>query len=142
MDYITIDTLRKLQSAGFTYPEYENTLYYGNMYYYHNDEYLVGGFCEASLSDLDKEVVQHGDWLPNATQLLAWLKNTDFKVCISIDDSSYHSIQATDKMNGMLYIGGDYTLANALAKVIFKICKSNRREYIPKPTLRVQIIDE
>ena len=39
MDYITIDTLRKLQAVGFTYPEYEHFLNIGMMFFYNDDEY-------------------------------------------------------------------------------------------------------
>ena len=141
MDYITIDTLRKMKAAGFSYPEYEHFLNYGMLYYYHDDEYFIGGFSVGDFSSLDKEVARQGEWLPEATQLLEWLTNTDFKVNITIEDRQYFSIQAIDMIDGTLYNGGGLTLANALAKTITKICKTNRRNFIPKPKLRLELIE-
>ena len=46
MDYITIDTLRKMKAVGFTYPEYEHFLNYGMLFYYNDDEYFIGGFSK------------------------------------------------------------------------------------------------
>ena len=141
MDYITIDTLRKMKEVGFTYPDYEHFLNYGMLFYYNDDEYTVGGFSNNTFSDLDKEVAQQGEWLPEAAQLLEWLTNTDFKVTVSIDEGQYFSIQAIDTTDGTLFNGGGLTLANALAKTITKICKSNRRSYVPRAKLRLEIIE-
>ena len=141
MDYITIDTLRKMRAVGFTYPEYEHLLNYGMLFYYNDDEYVIGGFSNDTFSDLDKEVARQGEWLPEATQLLEWLTNTDFKVDISIDEWQYFSIQAIDMIDGTLFNGGGLTLANALAKTITKICKANRRSYVPRTKLRLEIIE-
>ena len=141
MDYITIDTLRKMKAVGFSYPEYEHFLNYGMLFYYNDDEYFIGGFSNNTFSDLDKEVAQQGEWLPEAAQLLEWLTNTDFKVTISIDEGHYFSIQVIDTTDGTLFNGGGLTLANALAKTIAKICKSNRRSYVPRAKLRLEIIE-
>lgn len=141
MDYITIDTLRKMKAVGFTYPEYEHFLNYGMLFYYNDEEYFIGGFSNNTFSDLDKEVAQQGEWLPEAAQLLEWLTNTDFKVTISIDEGQYFSIQAIDITDGTLFNGGGLTLANALAKTITKICKANRRSYVPRAKLRLEIFD-
>ena len=141
MDYITIDTLRKMKEVGFTYPEYEHFLNYGMLFYYNDEEYFIGGFSNNTFSDLDKEVAQQGEWLPEAAQLLEWLTNTDFKVTISIDEGQYFSIQAIDITDGTLFNGGGLTLANALAKTITKICKANRRSYVPRAKLRLEIFD-
>ena len=141
MDYITIDTLRKMKAVGFTYPEYEHFLNYGMLFYYNDEEYFIGGFSNNTFSDLDKEVAQQGEWLPEAAQLLEWLTNTDFKVTISIEEGHYFSIQAIDTTDGTLFNGGGLTLANALAKTITKICKANRRSYVPRAKLRLEIFD-
>jgi len=141
MDYITIDTLRKMKAVGFSYPDYEHFLNYGMLYYYHNDEYFIGGYSNGNFSDQDREVAQQGEWLPEAVQLLEWLTNTDFKVSISIDDEQYFTIQAIDMIDGTLFNGGGLTLANALAKTITKICKSKHRPYIPKTRLKLEIIE-
>ena len=141
MDYITIDTLRKMKAVGFTYPEYEHFLNYGMLFYYNDEEYFIGGFSNNTFSDLDKEVAQQGEWLPEAAQLLEWLTNTDFKVTISIDEGQYFSIQAIDITDGTLFNGGGLTLANALAKTITKICKANRQSYVPRAKLRLEIFD-
>lgn len=81
-------------------------------------------------------VAEQGEWLPEASQLLAWLKSTDFHVAISMDETSYYAVQATDTINHAIYVGGDYSLANALANVILKICKSHLRAYTPKSSIR------
>lgn len=141
MDYITIDTLKKMRAVGFTYPEYEHFLNFGMLFYYNDEEYFVGGFSNDTFSELDKEAALNGEWLPEAAQLLEWLTNTDFKVTISNDDGQYFSIQAIDMIDGTHFIGGGLTLANALAKTITKICKSNRRSYIPRTRLRLGIIE-
>ncbi len=142
MDYITIDTLRKLQAVGFTYPEYEHFLNVGMLFFYNDDEYLIGGFCNDNFSEKDIEVAQQGVWLPESSQLLEWLKNTHFNVKITLNEEAYYSVQATDTINQSLYSGSGYPLANALAKVIIKICKSKQRAYIPEPTLRLHIEQE
>lgn len=142
MDYITIYTLRKMRVVGFSYPEYEHFLNHGMLFYYQDDEYLIGGFSKDDFTEQDKEVAQQGEWLPEATQLLKWLQKVDFSVAVSMDEVNYYSVQAMDTINGAIYTGGDYTLANALAKVIIKVCKSNRREYTPKTTLRLRAIEE
>lgn len=136
MDFLTIHTLRKMRVAGFSYPEYEHFLNQGNLFYYQDDEYLIGGFSKDDFTEQDKIVAEHGEWLPEASQLLAWLKSTDFHVAISMDETSYYAVQATDTINHAVYVGGDYTLANALANVILKICKSHLRAYTPKSSIR------
>lgn len=136
MDYITIYTLQKMRAAGFSYPEYEHFLNHGMLFYYQDDEYRIGGFSKADFTEQDKLVAEQGEWLPEASQLLAWLKNTDFHVAISLDESNHYAVQATDRINNAVYAGGDYTLANALAKVIMKICKSHLRQYTPQSSIR------
>ena len=139
MDYITIDTMKMLKSVGFSYPEYEHALNNGMLYYYNGDEYFIGGFTMNSFSSLDHEVAKHGQWLPYASQLLKWLQNTDFSVIISTDADTYFSVQAKDLINGEIYSCGGATCANALAKLIFKICKSKKRRYVPRETLWIPI---
>ena len=51
MDYITIETLRKMREAGFTYPDYERLLNYGMLYHYNGDEYFIGGFSAGGFCD-------------------------------------------------------------------------------------------
>ena len=141
MDHITIDTLRKMKAAGFSYPDYEHFLNFGMLYYYNDDAYFIGGYSAGEFSDKDREVAAHGEWLPEASQLLSWLTDTDFRVNISVDDGMYFSIQATDMADGTIYNGGDLTLANALAKTITKICKSKHRPYIPNTKPRLEITE-
>ena len=141
MDYITIDTLRKMKAVGFSYPDYEHFLNFGMLYYYNEDEYFIGGYSAGEFTDKDREVAEHGEWLPEASQLLSWLTDTDFTVNISVDDEMYFAIQATDMVDGTAYNGGGLTLANALAKTITKICKSKHRPYIPKSRLTLEIIE-
>ena len=139
MDYITIDTLRKMRAVGFSYPYYEHLLNYGMLYHYNGDEYFIGGFSAGGFNDQDREAAEHGEWLPEAAQLLSWLRDTHFSVNLSVEDM-YCSVQAADMTNGALYNGGGFTPADALAKTIIKICKSNRRPYIPESRLRLEIM--
>ena len=131
MDYITIETLRKMKASGFSYPEYEHFLNYGMLYYYHHDEYFIGGYSAGEFSDLDREVAQNGEWLPEATQLLEWLAINDFTVNITIDDSKYFIVQATGIVDSSLFDGAAPDLSNALAATITKICKSKCHPDIP-----------
>lgn len=141
MDYITIGTLQKMRSAGFSYPDYEHFLNYGMVYRYNGEEYFIGGSSDGDFTDQDREAAEHGEWLPEASQLLSWLTDTDFSVEICVEDGAYFLIRATDKTDGTPYRGGGYTLANALARVIIKICKSNRRPYLPKSRQRLAIVE-
>ena len=142
MDYITIETLHNLKSVGFSYPEYEHLLNRGMIYYYEGTEYFVGGFSNNGFTPKDIEVVRSGVWLPTAIQLMKWLNNTDFIFTLTSDENDYYTVLATDTVNGARYKGGGLTSANALAKTIFKICKSHQREYKPRTTLRLSIIGE
>lgn len=49
-------------------------------------------------------VAERGEWLPEASQLLAWLKSTDFHVATSMDETSYYAVQATDTINHAVYV--------------------------------------
>lgn len=140
MDYITVHTLRKLKKAGFSYPEYEHSLQTGMVYYYQDDEYTIGGGTFASFSEFDKAAARDGEWLPDSEQLLSWLKYTDFKVDISVE-GNYFAVQATDLINGSVFTRDGFTLANALAFLIRKICKSKQREYVPRSPLILQVLE-
>ena len=139
MDHISIETLGKLRAVGFTYPEYEHFINYGMVYYYNGDEYFIGGYSTGDFSERDKEVAKYGEWLPDSSQLLSWLTDTAFSVTISVEDL-FFSVQAIDTVDGTQYIGRDVTPANALAKTIIKICKANRRPYVPPIKPRLEII--
>ena len=141
MDYITLNTLQSLKDVGFSYPEYEHFLNNGMLFYYQGDEYFIGGYSNGNFSKQDMEIARNGVWLPEASQLLAWLVHTGFRVTITNEENGYYNIQAIDLINGSEYKGKDLTFANTLAVVIKKICKSQKREYIPEVTFRLQIID-
>ena len=140
MDYITVHTLRKLKKAGFSYPDYEHFLNKGMVYYYQDNEYFIGGRTFDSFTEFDKAAARDGEWLPEACQLLSWLRNTDFKVDISVE-GNYFAVQATDLIIGSVFLSEGYSLADTLAFLIRKICKSKQREYVPQSVLRLQILE-
>lgn len=142
MDYITFDTIQKLQSVGFTYPEYEHCLNHGMLFYYNGDEYTIGGFTMDSFSALDEEVAKHGQWLPYSSHLFKWLEYTDFTVSVLTDSDGYFSVQATDLINNEVYSCGGITLANALAKLIYKILKSKKRTYLPREAIVAWVLQD
>lgn len=140
MDNISLNTTLKLKSVGFSYPEYEHFLNIGMCYYYLDSEYLIGGSCSGNFSSMDAEVACNGIWLPNESQLLEWLRKTEFDVTINWNsDDKYFNLCAIDRINGQQYVAGGIDLPNGLAKVIYKICKSHRRAYVPEETLRIQL---
>lgn len=110
------------------------------LYFYHDDEYVIGGNSLADFSEQDRLVSQQGCWLPDDSQLLKWLQETDFDVSIQWDsEERYFHVWATDCQNGVKYKAGGIDIANALAKLIYKICKSAQRPYVPHESLRLEI---
>lgn len=80
MTYITLEIKKKLDSVGFSFQDYERFLNVGMVYSYQEDEYIVGGFCNAEFSQTDKEVTSNGEWLPDSHQLFRWLQQCGFDV--------------------------------------------------------------
>ena len=140
MDHITAHTMRRLVAAGFRFPDYEGFLDYGMVYNHQNDDYYIGGY---SRTPFDKEmqlVVDEGIWLPDSEQLLSWLQLTGFNVSVNIDVTSReYSVVATDLHNNLMYCAKAFSLVECLANVILKICKSNKRTYLPESILRLEI---
>lgn len=140
MEYITKYTLEKLKSVGFCFPEYEHNLNYGMCFYFENCEYIIGGSWDAPLPQLSKKVAREGTWLPDTQQLVEWLQRSGFNFDIRWNDSEeVFTISAVDLKNGSAYTAHGIDLVNGLAKLIYKICKSNLREYTPVCRLTLQI---
>ena len=140
MGNITFNTMLKLKSVGFAYPDYEHYLNKGMLYFYRDDEYLIGGNSLAGFSENDQLASQQGCWLPDDSQLLKWLQETEFDVLIQWNSAErYFHIWATDCQNSVKYTAGGIILVDALAKLIYKICKSARRPYIPHESLKLEI---
>ena len=141
MDYITPYMMKKLQDVGFSYPDFEHHLNYGMVYAYRGSEHFIGANCDSDFSDEDRAAAREGLWLPDSDQLLSWLQSNGFDLSIALDSQQpRYSISAKDLHNSACYTGGGYPLAFALHKVIYKICKSGRRSYIPEKLLQLEII--
>lgn len=137
---ISLQTMQKMKSVGFSYPEYEHFLNFGMCYYYNGSEYWIGGAAECEFTERDRLVARDGIWLPDELQLYEWLQKNKFDISVdwSADDGYFH-LRATDKINGHQYSAGGIDLSNSLAKLIYKICKSQRRDYIPETTLQIHL---
>lgn len=140
MENITYETMQKLKSVGFTYPDYEHFLNSGMMYDVQGEQYLISGNSVDGFSEQDRLAAQERCWLPDGEQLLKWLQNNGFAVTIQWDAAErYFHVMAKDGLSGTEYSRGGPTFADALALLIYKICKSARRPYIPEPTLRLEV---
>lgn len=143
MDNITESMINKLQSVGFHYPDYEHLVNTNMLYSYDGVNYCIGGWWNEEYTDTDKRVARDGQWLPNGAQLLDWLAQNDFDIRIDYDSKDrYYHVFATDTINAAQYAGGGLLLSYALQKVIYKICKSNLRSYIPRSRLVLDIIND
>ena len=132
-----------MRAAGFSYPEFENILNNGMMYYYLGDEYIIGGFSQEGFSECDKLVQQNGCWLPDEAHLLNWLNANGFSYSLQwSNDQKRYRIEVNDSICNASYTAGGIDVINTLAKVIIKICKSKLRSYIPVSNLRVEIIHD
>lgn len=140
MSYITFEMVNKLKSVNFSFPEYEHFLNLGMIYYFRGDEYFIGGSDTDPFSETDKIVASEGCWLPTDTQLLEWLESVQIDAFIHLAaGTGEYFIQATDRQNGACYKASGKPLAFVVANVIYKICKSNLRDYIPSPVDRIAI---
>lgn len=139
MTYITLDTKKRLEAAGFSFPDYEEFLNLGMVYSYQEDEYVIGGFCNSEYSQKDEEVYQHGDWLPDSNQLLQWLQQCGFDISVrwNAQECSFY-ISATKQEYGEFEARG-IDLADGLASVIYKICKATQGKCVPKRMFRLEI---
>ena len=121
MSYITVNQYRDLKSVGFSYPEYEHDLNSGRIFFYNNDEYFIGGFCTKEFTEMDIEVAQNGEWLPDDSQLFEWLHQTGFEIRTeAFPDNFYLYIEVIDTINGATYHAGGCSFADAAANVIKK----------------------
>lgn len=142
MQHITVQTMRKLQSVGFCYPEYEGFLNYGMVFNYQGDDFYIGGLSGTPLGKELHWISTDGVWLPDSEQLLNWLQMANFNVSVQIDAKTLaFSILAIDNENGAQYEAEAFNLVQCAANVVYKICKSQKRLYIPKSRLRIEIDD-
>lgn len=140
MDNITEYMMRKLQSVGFSFPDYEHHLNFGMLYAWNDSTYRIGGWEDGEFSELDHQAAADGLWLPNSSQLLDWLKGCGFTASIRLDADGYFHVTAAEPSSGRQYTGGGPLLSHAMHKVIFKICKSG--SHCPAPVLRIPIPPE
>lgn len=140
MGNISIEMVQKLRSVGFSFEECEHFLNLGSMFYFDGCEYCIGGNALAEFTDRDKEIASTGIWLPTDEDLLEWLKLVGFDVYIALKaDTRLFDVKAIDQENQRQYRAGHSDLSIALAKLIYKICKSGTRPYIPEHINRLKI---
>lgn len=143
MDNITESMMKKLLSVGFRYPDYEHRVDTNMLYSYLGINYCIGGWWDQEYTDIDQKVAQEGLWLPAGDQLLDWLAQNEFDIRIDYSsENRYYHVFATDTINATQYTGGGLLLSYALQKVIYKICKSNLRSYVPQSRLALEIIKD
>ena len=82
MTNLSREMKKRLDSVGFSFPDYEQSPNLGMVYFYQEDEYVIGGFCNTEYSKMDQEVINNGDWLPDSYQLMQWLQQCGFDVAI------------------------------------------------------------
>lgn len=139
MTYISLETKKKMERVGFSFADYEEFLNLGMIYSYQNDEYVIGGFCNNSFTEMDKIVSQNGEWLPDSFQLLQWLQQCRFDVSILWKhEESIFCISATHT-DGDIYETKSVDLAEGMGNIIYKICKKTQGKCSPDKLLRAKI---
>lgn len=140
MNCITYHMMQQLRAVGFSFPDYEHCLNLGMVFYYNNDEYYIGGFGNSEYSKLAIVAAREGCWLPSEDQLLEWLYLVGFDVDIHLtSDLMRFRVTAKDQVNQMQYFAQGGSLAYALHKLIYKICKAKKRQYIPRSLNRIEL---
>ena len=143
MDNITEPMMRKLLSVGFRHPDFEHLVNTNMLFSYHGDNYCIGGWWSQDNTDVDRKIACEGQWLPSGDQLLDWLAQNNFSLKIEYDsEDRYYHVYAEDTYNATQYTGGGLLLSHALHKVIYKICKSDLRSYIPQSRVTLEIIND
>lgn len=139
MNYISLETKKRMESVGFSFADYEKFLNLGMIYSYHNDEYVIGGFCNNNFTEMDEIVSQNGEWLPDNFQLLQWLQQCGFDVSILWKhEESVFYISATHADSG-IYETTSVDLAEGIGSIIYKICKKTQGKCSPEKLLRAKI---
>ena len=140
MGHVPIEMVMKMKSAGFSFLENEHFLNLGAVFYYQDKEHYIGGTVIDEFTDKEKEIAAAGIWLPCDEDLLEWLKLVGFDVFITLKaDKPLFDVKAIDQENQRQYRAGHSDLSIALAKLIYKICKSGARPYIPDHIYRLKI---
>lgn len=142
MTYISLEMKRKLKNVGFCFPDYEDFLNSGMIFSYQDDEYIIGGFCNADFSPTDKEIAQKGEWLPDCHQLLQWLQQCHFDISISWDMQESRFYLSAIYLDGSKYEAKSVDLADGLANIIYRICRTNNGECAPDRLFRLKICSE
>ena len=127
MSYLTVEMINKLRNAGFSFPQMEENLCNpGNVFFYEDCEYVIGGKCDGSpLSAFDLKAAQEGIWLPNTDDLMLWIQwKADKDVSISYDNEKMYFYGEARGKDGKVYTGSGPDLLCCLYKLALKICKN------------------
>lgn len=119
----------ELYALGFTFKHYQENFYKGEVYYYNDAEWVIGGRTDEDIfSDFDLTIMKNGLWLPSESHLIEWLQDNDFVFAI-INNDGFFEIQCKDIVTLTEYNTKTPTLEYSLAALIKKILKKREREF-------------
>lgn len=137
---LTVESVKKLREAGFTFKQFENDCNIGNVYDYDGNIYTVGGkWGKSSYTSEAMEFSQNGVWLPDESDLMKWLQLThhDVQILYLNEECYFHGTARNE--NGEIFTGGGPDLLCCLEKMIYKICKKSSTAPIPDQILVLEI---
>ena len=138
---ININQAEELYKLGFTFKHYQENIHKGMVFYYNNNELIIGGNSQEDLSDSDLEVVRNGIWLPSSWHLFEWLRNNDFAFYIKYEGDLIE-LFCKDSMTGREYLTNTLTLDYTLSCTIRKILKKKEREFDKNEIIIAEIIED
>lgn len=138
---ITIFTAEELYAMGFSFKHYSENVHRGMVYYYNDEEWIIGGRCDADFTDDDMKIISDGIWLPSQEHLLEWLEDNDFVYSI-VNTDGFYDVDCKDSHTNTLYHSKTPTLEVALASIIKKILKKKERTFDYKEKIFGTIISD
>ena len=107
---------------------FQQSLSKGMVYYYDNNEWVIGGNANEPITDFQEKIVKNGIWLPSENHLIEWLLDNDFTFSI-VNNDGFFEINCLDSITGTKYSAKVPTLEFAIAAIIKKILKKHEREF-------------
>ncbi len=140
MDYVTVSLAEELNSSGFSYKHYKENPHKGMVFYYENEEWIIGGQSDGDFSDEELKIINNGIWLPSQVHLMEWLEDNDFVYAI-VNNDGFYEVICKDIHTNTQFQTKMPTLSYTLAKTIKKILKKHEREFDTKEKLFGTIIE-
>ena len=125
---ISIMVAQELYDLGFSYRHYKEHISKGMVYYYDNNEWVIGGNANEPITDFQEKIVKNGIWLPSENHLIEWLLDNDFTFSI-VNNDGFFEVNCLDSITGTKYSAKLPTLEFAIAAIIKKILKKHEREF-------------